>query len=154
VTRAAGGNEVVANDSEIRRRLGERIRQLREERGLTQQALGERAGRRTSQKHIGAVERGESAPRATLLVRIARALDVTVGELFSTITPGPQRPLVRRRITIARESLRSLAEFVDSIDRPSTSVETASEYELQRAPSAARRSRSHRPGARRENTDR
>jgi transcriptional regulator with XRE-family HTH domain len=154
VTRAAGGNEVVANDSEIRRRLGERIRQLREERGLTQQALGERAGRRTSQKHIGAVERGESAPRATLLVRIARALDVTVGELFSTITPGPQRPLVRRRITIARESLRSLAEFVDSIDRPSTSVETASEYELQRAPGAARRSRSHRPGARRENTDR
>ena len=154
MTRAAGGNEVVANDSEIRRRLGERIRQLREERGLTQQALGERAGRRTSQKHIGAVERGESAPRATLLVRIARALDVTVGELFSTITPGPQRPLVRRRITIARESLRSLAEFVDSIDRPSTSVETASEYELQRAPGAARRSRSHRPGARRENTDR
>jgi transcriptional regulator with XRE-family HTH domain len=154
VTRATGGNAIVPDDAEIRRRLGERIRQLREERGLTQQALGERAGRRTSQKHIGAIERGESAPRATLLVRIARALDVTVGELFSTITPGQRPPLARRRITIARENLRSLEEFVNAIDRPPTPSESASAYELRRSSGVARRFGTRRPGAPREDIDR
>ena len=141
MTRAAVTNPIVDDDVEIRRRLGRRIRELRRERGLTQQELAEGAGRRTSQKHIGAVERGMSAPRATLLVRIAHALEVTVGDLFTTITPGQPTPLPRKRITIARENLRLLTEFVDAVDNPQMPIESAPGYELRRPPRAPRRTR-------------
>lgn len=108
----------VLDGAEIRRRLGKRIRELRDERGLTQEALAERAGGRMSAKHVGAVERGKSAPGTTSLVRLAHGLEVTVGELFSTVTPGGLSRLPRRTISAVRDSLRVLGAFMDTIDRP------------------------------------
>jgi transcriptional regulator with XRE-family HTH domain len=131
VTRGADGDAVGEGDAAICRRLGERIRELRDERGLTQQTLAERAGGRTSSKHIGAVERGESAPTATSLVRIAHGLEVTVGELFSTITPGQPPRLPRRTISVARESLRSLNAILDALDQLPPPSESPPTYELQ-----------------------
>jgi transcriptional regulator with XRE-family HTH domain len=128
------------DDAGVCRRLGERIRELRKERGLSQQGLAERAGGRTSAKHIGAVERGSSVPSATSLVRIAQGLEVTVGELFSTITPGQPPRLPRRTIILARESIQSLASLVDDLAAPSEAPgESAVRYKLRRPRGAPRR---------------
>jgi transcriptional regulator with XRE-family HTH domain len=64
----------------IRKKLGEKIRQLRKLRELTQEQLGERAG--ISYKFIGEVERGTVNPSLDSLIGISQALDVNVKELF------------------------------------------------------------------------
>lgn len=64
----------------IRKKLGEKIRQLRKLRELTQEQLGEKAG--ISYKFIGEVERGTVNPSLDSLIGIAGALDVGVRELF------------------------------------------------------------------------
>ena len=59
--------------------LGEAIRRLRLEVGLSQEQLAERAG--TDLTQIGGIERGVGNPSYTTLVRLAAALETSVGEL-------------------------------------------------------------------------
>ena len=53
---------------------------------MTQEALAELAS--LNYKYIGRVELGKADPGADVLIRLARALRVPVGELFETITPA------------------------------------------------------------------
>jgi transcriptional regulator with XRE-family HTH domain len=57
---------------------------------MTQERLAELAG--LNYKYIGRVELGKADPGADVLVRLARALSVPVGELFETITPSGAGP--------------------------------------------------------------
>ncbi len=52
--------------------LGEQIRRLRRERGLTQGALAERAG--VTQAAVARVEVGDAEPKLSTLARISEAL--------------------------------------------------------------------------------
>lgn len=61
--------------------LGEAVRRLRLEAGLSQEQLAERAG--TDLTQIGGIERGVRNPSYTTLVRLADALETSVGELTS-----------------------------------------------------------------------
>lgn len=58
---------------------------------MTQEALAELAS--LNYKYIGRVELGKADPGADVLVRLARALRVPVGELFETITPSQAAPV-------------------------------------------------------------
>lgn len=69
----------VIND--LRRNLGIRIRDLRKSGGLTQEDLGEKA--ELSSKFIGELERGEVNVSLDSLGKIAEALGVRIGDLFS-----------------------------------------------------------------------
>ena len=60
--------------------LGNRLRDLRAERGLTQAALAELVG--VSRKTINTVENGIFVPSTALALRIARALERPVEEIF------------------------------------------------------------------------
>lgn len=59
--------------------LGEAVRRLRTEARLSQEQLAERAS--TDLTQVGGIERGVRNPSYTTLVRLAAALEVTVGEL-------------------------------------------------------------------------
>lgn len=61
-------------------KLGEKIRELRRETGLTQEELAEKAG--VSVNFIGKAERGESAASVRTLRVIARALGMGLKDLF------------------------------------------------------------------------
>jgi transcriptional regulator with XRE-family HTH domain len=63
----------------VRKALGELLRSLRKDRGLSQQRLGQRSG--LSGKFIGEVERGEKSISIDSLYHIAVALDVTLRDL-------------------------------------------------------------------------
>lgn len=66
--------------------IGERIRQLRTARGLTQAQLAQRAGGCLAGKHIGTYEVGRRhRPRIDTLHRIARGLDVSLSELLEGV---------------------------------------------------------------------
>jgi transcriptional regulator with XRE-family HTH domain len=61
--------------------LGEAVRRLRREAGMSQEQLAERAG--TDLTQIGGIERGVRNPSYTTMLRLAAALETTVGELAS-----------------------------------------------------------------------
>jgi transcriptional regulator with XRE-family HTH domain len=54
--------------------------------GLSQQELAEMAG--ISRPALGALERGESAPRLKTLASLASALEVDPGTLFPEVADG------------------------------------------------------------------
>ena len=62
-------------------KLGERIRMLRRQQGLSQTELGKAIG--YSLNGLAKIERGESDPKFSALVKIASALDVHTTSLFS-----------------------------------------------------------------------
>lgn len=66
-------------------KLGERIRFIRKEQGLSQEVLAERAGLHTN--YLGAVERGEKNVTVESLEKISHGLGVTLDELFRYIDP-------------------------------------------------------------------
>jgi transcriptional regulator with XRE-family HTH domain len=61
------------------KRLAMRLRQMREDRGITQDALARRA--RISRVYLAQLERRRQDPSLSVLVRLARALKVKVGDL-------------------------------------------------------------------------
>ena len=60
--------------------LANAIKAERERAGLTQAALAERVG--VSRKTVNTVENGVFTPSATLAIKLARALNVLVEQLF------------------------------------------------------------------------
>ena len=67
--------------STIQKELGERVRNLRLAKGLSQEELAFRAGMHRT--YLGGIERGERNPALKNIAAIAEALDVTLPELFS-----------------------------------------------------------------------
>ena len=65
----------------IVKRFGERVRELRQEKGLSQEELAFRA--KVHRTYLGGIERGERNPALKNIKSIADALDVTLSELFS-----------------------------------------------------------------------
>jgi len=65
----------------IRQRLAQRVRFLRKEKKWTQEDLGEKSG--LTYKFLGQMERGEVSPSLDSLDKVAKAFDLTVGELLT-----------------------------------------------------------------------
>lgn len=61
--------------------LGKAIRQLREERGMTQEALAHAAG--VTVGHLSTIERGHSNPTWGTLKSLAGGLQISMSELAS-----------------------------------------------------------------------
>jgi len=72
----------------VRKFLGQRLRALRKQRGLSQERLGRKAG--LSGKFIGEVERGEKSISIDSLFHVATALRVPLRQL--TDVPGGRSP--------------------------------------------------------------
>lgn len=91
--------------------MGLRIRELRKARGLTQEQLSERAG--LSRSQLSEIESETKPANTKRLASIAKALDVTVDELFSDDSVEAYRrtivALMRVMSPDDREALLSLA---------------------------------------------
>jgi transcriptional regulator with XRE-family HTH domain len=113
--------------------VGARIRLLRKLRGLSQQALAEAAG--VTFQQIQKYERGANRVSASMLSRIAAALDTPVAEMFGETTqasgaidevavllaePGALE-LLRAYTTLPRGPARAaLVDFVRALHLPAT----------------------------------
>lgn len=76
---------VVVDESELAKRIGERIREARTSRGLSQRQL---AGERFTGQYISSLERGSAKPSMAAINYLAPRLGVTVNDLLDP-TPGP-----------------------------------------------------------------
>lgn len=64
-----------------RKQLAQRVRELRSQRGFTQEALAQRAG--LAVRHLQKLESSSLNVTLDTLSRVAKALDVEVKDLFS-----------------------------------------------------------------------
>ena len=71
----------------VRKFLGQRLRALRKQRGLSQERLGDRAG--LSGKFIGEVERGEKSISIDSLYRVSVALEMSLRDLTDVRADKP-----------------------------------------------------------------
>lgn len=71
--------------------LGQTIRELRIDKGMTQQQVADRAG--VNRTFIVALEKGRQNASTITLVKIARALDALPSDLFRRFTKGEMRSL-------------------------------------------------------------
>jgi transcriptional regulator with XRE-family HTH domain len=67
--------------------LGEALRDIRTQRGMTQEQLASELGVR--QSTISMIEIGENSPSVELLIRIARALNVTLDSIMEELNRAP-----------------------------------------------------------------
>jgi len=68
-------------ETSVLKKIGQRIRDIRKQKGLSQEQLGEKAGFHFS--YIGGVERAEKNITLINLLKIADALDVQIIDLFA-----------------------------------------------------------------------
>ena len=61
--------------------LHNRLKELRARLGVNQQEMGRLVG--ASRQTISQIERGDYSPSVTLALKLARALNVTVDEIFA-----------------------------------------------------------------------
>ncbi|MDE6868897.1 MAG: helix-turn-helix domain-containing protein [Clostridia bacterium] len=64
-------------------KIGEKIKELRLEKGLTQMQLGKLVG--VSQKAIDYWERSVNEPKASYIIALVKAFDVTFNEFFENV---------------------------------------------------------------------
>lgn len=90
-------SEVVAVSAD---RLGERVRELRRERGLTLEELAERSG--VSRAMISKLERGEKNPTLVVAAKLAEGFGVTLSQLVGmeerrevVVVPREKRMVMR-----------------------------------------------------------
>lgn len=88
---SSDATEAPSRDEPIAEAFGQRLRELRHERGLSQERLAELAGVHAT--FVSNIERGYSAPTLYTLLKLATALEVTPGQLVD----GLQRPASTRR---------------------------------------------------------
>ncbi|MBI4849710.1 MAG: helix-turn-helix transcriptional regulator [Nitrospirae bacterium] len=91
---------------DTRRKLGQRIRELRKSAGITQEELGERA--ELNYKFIGELERGQVNVSLDSIVRIAEALRVKIGDLFSKEKISVQKVTVKEKSPLSKFSPQEL----------------------------------------------
>lgn len=115
--------------SDYQRRLGERLRSIRLQQGLTLQQVEDRSGGRWKGVVVGAYERGDRAISTSKLAELADFYSVPVSELLPepaagplrTPTESPSRPvrldltrLIRPEVT---PGLQPLSRYAATIQR-------------------------------------
>lgn len=85
--------------------VGERVRIVREEKGLTAEDVGRRTG--LSPKYLEQVEAGEVSPPLGVLIKIAKALDMKLGRFIST---GAVKPFT----VVRKEERRVISRYTSA----------------------------------------
>src|ERR1700752_1904843 len=87
--------KALAPEADFLSTLGKRIREVRNRRGMTRKVIARDAD--VSERHLAQLEVGEGNVSIVILRRIARALKVSVAELFAPATKEPNEKQLTSR---------------------------------------------------------
>ncbi|HXG21794.1 MAG TPA: helix-turn-helix transcriptional regulator [Methylomirabilota bacterium] len=93
---AQNADEITAADAQFLTAFGKRVRELREQRGLTRKLLARAAN--VSERYLGQLEAGDGNVSIVLLRRIARALGITLSDIFIPEREAGAEALLLRRL--------------------------------------------------------
>lgn len=110
---------------DVKRLIGNRIRELRKARGLSQEKLAHKS--ELHYTHIGAIERGEKNWSIDTLVKVVRGLDVEISQLFNfpistADTRKVRKSLIEAINKSAPETVKIMSDLLialESLKRPS-----------------------------------
>lgn len=71
---------IKTHDPEVAQAFGIAVRQLRLTRGISQEALADLST--LARSHIGRIERGELTPMITVVIKLAKGLEMRSGEIM------------------------------------------------------------------------
>ncbi|MEN1966605.1 helix-turn-helix transcriptional regulator [Lentibacillus sp. N15] len=99
---------------DLKKVIGERIRSIRKDKGLTQETLAEKADIHYS--YIGGVERGDRNISIETLEKIINALEILPVELFQFTTIDDDNKVLSKRMSIEGLNSILLSHSVDEIN--------------------------------------
>ena len=103
---------------DFKKLVGDRIRQIRKEKGLSQEELGYKSDLHYT--HIGAIERAEKNWSIDTLIKVANGLNVTVNELL-VFPSKPEDIRILKKAIIAEikesspEALKIFSDLVKGV---------------------------------------
>ena len=98
--------------------FGDRLKLARKKAGYSLQGLSDALNHRVSAQALGKYERGEMTPSSGVLIRLAKALDVSLHYLLSEQVQKLDEVEFRKTAgTTARERARVSAEVIDRLQR-------------------------------------
>lgn len=74
----------------LQNELGEKIRQIRKSKGLTQEQLAEQIG--IDNKHLSRIEKGRHMPTYNIIKRLAKVLDFDIFEIDNMSVDSIKQP--------------------------------------------------------------
>ena len=95
--------------TDLKNRIGSRIRLARKDRGLTQEKLAEKIGKAV--ETVSNIERGNTFTGIATLEAIAKALKTPVRDFFDE--PGETRKLSKKRIELEHQLRRMVPPLSD-----------------------------------------
>ena len=110
---------MIRSAKEGRKELAKRLRELRNARGLTQAAMGERIG--LAHTYISRIEHGKIIPQLPLLEKLANVLEVELYQLFLFGGAQPEAPKLPETIPDGAQE-RSLLQAFREMSREDRSV--------------------------------
>lgn len=99
---------------DIKRAVGDRIKDLRNGRGWSQEELADQAN--VSRSFMGEIERGQASPTIESLDKITNALEITLEDLFRNLQPSVDSKLAILMDKINGLSTESLKDFLDLME--------------------------------------
>lgn len=96
---------------DIKKTVGDRIRDLRNGRGWSQEELADRAT--VSRSFMGEIERGQASATIESLEKITNALEITLEDLFRNLQPSTDSKLTALMNKMNNLSAESLKDFLD-----------------------------------------
>ena len=101
--------------SDIKKTVGDKIRNLRNGRGWSQEELADRAN--VSRSFMGEIERGHASATIEVMEKITNALEITLEDLFRDLQSSDSKfTLMMSKINgLSAESLKDFLDFVETL---------------------------------------
>lgn len=98
---------------EIKKLIGLRIKELRTKKGLTQEKVAEIMG--INPKYMSGIERGKENPTLNTFINLSNALDVEIGDIFTSLEPFDAKKSRQHLKKIAQETTPEQLKLISKL---------------------------------------